>query len=98
MRIMPALIPIFHLVDEASTTIFELDQFETEAHFAEDEEHEAGLICLLNLNALFYVAFNFNAPLTTCSIQTASLIFDLSPIYLQVSTIYLSSLDPPPRI
>ena len=87
-----------HFVDEASSTIFGLSQFEHEEHFTEAEEHEAGFLCLLNINALFYVALNFNAPLTACTIQNSTLIFDLSLTYLQVSTIYLSSLDPPPRL
>lgn len=71
---------------------------ETNVHVSEHGEHEEGVLCLLDINALFSVIFYFNAGESICTIQNSQLVFDLLPPYQQVSAIYLSSLDPPPRI
>jgi len=78
--------------------IFDTYEAEGAEHFSDHAEHEESVLCLLDVNALFYAALNFNVPLITSAIQNSTLIFDLSSLYLQISTIYLSSLDPPPRI
>jgi hypothetical protein len=68
---------------------------ETEGHFSENDDHEEDVVCVLDIEALFFIVLIVYAPLI---IQNAPLIFDLFPYYLQSSTISLSSLDPPPRI
>lgn len=68
------------------------------AHASEHDEHdEEGVLCSLDLNALFSTVPCLSAT-PNFIIQSVSLIFDLFPAYQQVSAIYLSSLDPPPRI
>ena len=86
-----------HLSESASTILLNTFGPETEDHFAEDNEHEDSYLCLLDINALFYVALNVNNMGSVFAVQNSPLIFDLSALYLQVSGIYLSAVDPPPR-
>jgi hypothetical protein len=77
-----------HLSDNVVTV-------ETEGHFAENGDHEEDVLCVLDIEALFFVVLNVYVALI---VQNVPLIFDLFPYSLQGSPIYLSSLDPPPRI
>ncbi len=61
----------------------------------EHSDHEENVLCLLDIKTLVYVPFNISVALI---VQYIPLIFDLLPYYMQGSTIYLPSLDPPPRI
>lgn len=85
-----------HLSENASTHLHTFGQ-EAGDHMSGDAGHDDGFLCLLDINALFYVALNISVTESDCAVQNTPLIFDLSPSYLQVSTIYFSSLDPPPR-
>ena len=68
---------------------------ETEDYHSENSEDEDYILCLLDINALFYVALDVNVVLI---VQNVPLIFDLFPYLVTGSTVYLPSLDPPPRI
>jgi hypothetical protein len=64
------------------------------------DEHEEGVLCFLDINALLAMALSFNSDPTwfLCFAHHASLVFDVyGPTFL-VHSLFLSSLHPPPRI
>ena len=63
----------------------------------EHAEHEELFFCVLDLNAFFAIAL-INTGLTNCLVQKNILTSGLPLPYLQIETIFLSFLDPPPRI
>ena len=84
-----------HLPENIFTEISTQDHAEIEHHHSGHSEHEENVLCLLDINALFFVVLDVNIVLI---MKTVPLIFDLFPYLVKGSNVYLSSLDPPPRI
>jgi hypothetical protein len=65
---------------------------------SDQDEHDNGVICLLNIDTLLSLLLSiFIVPQTLLAPQDP-LVVNLVTTYLDVSLIYLSSLDPPPNI
>jgi hypothetical protein len=60
--------------------------------------HEEGVLCLLDFASQLSILLHFDVLFVEQIVYQASLVFDAVPTYLWVSSIHLSSLDPPPRI
>jgi hypothetical protein len=60
----------------------------------EQHEHEEGVLCLLDIEALLALLLAFNIAIQAQLVQQLPLVFELVPFYFPVSIIYLSSLDP----
>ena len=78
-----------------STGIFAQNQIEIDDHHPEHSEPEDYVLCLLDINTLLYAPLDDNVVLI---VQNVPLIFDIFPYLVTGSTVYLPSLDPPPRI
>ena len=62
----------------------------------EQHEHEEGVLCFLDIDALLAILLAFNIASHTQLVQHLPLISKLVPVCNDVSIIYLPSLDPPP--
>jgi hypothetical protein len=62
------------------------------------DEDDQGIICLLNIDALLSLLFSIFITPHTPLVSQDSPGVSLVTTYLDVSLIYLSSLDPPPNI
>lgn len=84
-----------YLPETISTEISTLYHFDAENHLSTDGDHEENILCSLDIKTLLYVVLNVNVILI---VQNVPLIFDIFPHYVGGSSVYLPSLDPPPRI
>ena len=64
----------------------------------DQHEHEEGVICFLDIDALSALLLAFNITLQAQPVQHLPLVFELVSFYFRVSIVYLPSLDPPPTI
>lgn len=61
-------------------------------------EHEEGILCFLDIDALLALLLVFNIAPQAQLVQQTPLVFEMIHVYHQVSIIHLTSLDPPPNI
>ena len=66
----------------------------TEDRFLEHDDHQEGILCLLDIKTLAYIIPSVNAIFV---VQDVPLVFGLTPYSITVSNIYLPLLDPPPK-
>ena len=71
------------------------NSFEVEDDHSENSESQEFILCSLDINTLFCVTPDANVFLI---VQKIPLIFDLFPYLVMGSSVFLASLDPPPRI
>lgn len=69
-------------------------------HENDDEAdlHEEGVLCLLDFTTQLSVLLQLELLPVEQFMYQISLVFDVVPSYILLSSIHLSSLDPPPRI
>jgi hypothetical protein len=82
-----SVVEIFHLHDDAVTE--------------NDDDvvgYEQGVLCLLDLATQLAILLHLDGFLVEQIVHSPSLVFAAVPAYLWFSPVYLSSLDPPPRI
>lgn len=71
----------------------------TTEHQNYDEDHEEGVLCLLDVDALSIILdFNVQPDCLVGFAPQPSLIFDFQAAALTANPVFLSSLDPPPQI
>jgi hypothetical protein len=90
VHVSKEIVSQFSPYHETDSSGYSLDQAQ--------HEHEEGVLCFLDIDALLALLLVFNIAPQAQLVQHLPLVFELAPFYFRVSIIYLSSLDPPPTI
>ena len=64
----------------------------------DQHEHEDGVLCFLDIDALLALLLAFDIAPQAQLVQHLPLVFELVPFYFPVSIIHLALLDPPPTV
>lgn len=89
-----------HVADGALSQLLQLRMIDAagdHSDHGEHDEHDDGFLCLLDIDALLSLLHTFSVPSPDSVSPHNVLVGGLAPTCLDVSLIYLGSLDPPPN-